>query len=53
MENLVLAIKAETKTEVFEDRVLGRISGPRRNELTGGRRKLHNDVLHKLYSSAV
>jgi hypothetical protein len=36
---------------VFEDRVLRRIFGPRREEVTGVWRKLHNEELHNLYSS--
>jgi hypothetical protein len=36
---------------VFENRVLRRIFGPMRDEVTGGWRKLHNEELHKLYSS--
>jgi hypothetical protein len=36
---------------VFENRVLRRIFGPRRDEVTGEWRKLHNDELHDLYSS--
>jgi hypothetical protein len=36
---------------VFENRVLRRIFGPRRDELTGGWRKLHNEELHNLYCS--
>jgi hypothetical protein len=36
---------------VFEKRVLRRIFGPKRDEVTGGCRKLHNDELHNLYSS--
>jgi hypothetical protein len=36
---------------VFENRVLRRIFGPKRDEVTGGWRKLHNDELHGLYSS--
>jgi hypothetical protein len=36
---------------VFENRVLRRIFGPRRDEVTGGWRKLHNEELHNLYSS--
>jgi hypothetical protein len=31
--------------------VLRRIFGPKRDEVTGGWRKLHNDELHNLYSS--
>jgi hypothetical protein len=37
---------------VFENRVLRRIFGPKRDEVTGGWRKLHNEELHNLYSSA-
>jgi hypothetical protein len=36
----------------FENRVLRRIFGPKRDEVTGGWRKLHNEELHGLYSSA-
>jgi hypothetical protein len=36
---------------VFENRVLRRIFGPKRNEVTGEWRKLHNEELHNLYSS--
>jgi hypothetical protein len=36
---------------VFENRVLRRIFGPKRDDLTGQWRKLHNEKLHNLYSS--
>jgi hypothetical protein len=36
---------------VFENRVLRRIFGPKRVEVTGEWRKLHNKELHDLYSS--
>jgi hypothetical protein len=36
---------------VFENRVLRRIFGLKRDEVTGEWRKLHNDELHDLYSS--
>jgi hypothetical protein len=36
---------------VFENRVLRRIFGPRRDEVTGGCRKLYHEELHNLYSS--
>jgi hypothetical protein len=36
---------------VFENRVLRRIFGPKRDEATGGWRKLHNEELYSLYSS--
>jgi hypothetical protein len=35
---------------MFENRVLRRIFGPRRDEVTGDWRKLQNDELHNLYS---
>jgi hypothetical protein len=35
---------------VFENRVLRRIFGPKRNEVRGEWRKLHNEELHNLYS---
>jgi hypothetical protein len=36
---------------VFENRVLRRIFRPKRDEVTGEWRKLHNEALHDLYSS--
>jgi hypothetical protein len=36
---------------VFENSVLRRIFGPKRDEATGGWRKLHNEELHGLYCS--
>jgi hypothetical protein len=36
---------------VFENRVLRRIFGPKRDEVTRDWRKLHNEKLHNLYSS--
>jgi hypothetical protein len=40
----------EHRLRVFENRVLRRIFGPKREE-DGSWRKLHNDELHSLYSS--
>jgi hypothetical protein len=37
---------------VFESRALRRIFGPKRDEVAGGWRKLHNKELHGLYSSS-
>jgi hypothetical protein len=37
---------------VFENRVLRRIFGPKRDEATGEWRRLHNDELNDLYSSS-
>jgi hypothetical protein len=36
---------------VFENRVLRRIFGPKRDKATGGWRRLHNEKLNDLYSS--
>jgi hypothetical protein len=36
---------------MFENKVLRRIFGPKRHEVTGGWRKLHNEELRDLYSS--
>jgi hypothetical protein len=50
-ESLPLTLREEHRLRVFENRVLRRIFGPRRDEVTGGWRKLHNEELHVLYSS--
>jgi hypothetical protein len=47
---LVSDTKRGTQTEGVENRVLRRIFGPKRDEVIGGWRKLHNEELHKLYS---
>jgi hypothetical protein len=39
------------RLRVFENRVLKRIFGPKRDEVVGGSRKLHNEELHNLYYS--
>jgi hypothetical protein len=44
-------LREEHKLRVFENRVLRRIFGPKRDEMTGGWRRLHNKELHNLYSS--
>jgi hypothetical protein len=36
---------------VFEDRLLRRIFGPKRDDVIGGWRKLHNEELYNLYGS--
>jgi hypothetical protein len=43
-------LREEHRLRVFENTVLRRIFGPKREE-DGSRRKLHNDELHDLYSS--
>jgi hypothetical protein len=44
-------LREEHRLRVFENRVLRRIFGPKRDEVKGGWRKLHNEELHDLYSS--
>jgi hypothetical protein len=41
----------EHRLRTFENRVLRRILGPKRDEVTGGWRKLHAEELHNLYCS--
>jgi hypothetical protein len=50
-ETLSLTLREEHRLRVFENRVLRRIFGPKRDEVTGGWRKLHNEELHGLYCS--
>jgi hypothetical protein len=47
-ETWSLALREEHKLRVFENRVLTRIFGPKRDEVTGGWRELHNEELHNL-----
>jgi hypothetical protein len=42
---------SELRLWVFENRVLRRIFGPKRDEVTGEWRNLHSEELHNLYSS--
>jgi len=44
-------LREERQLRVFENMVLRRIFGPRRNEVTGECRRLHNEELNDLYSS--
>jgi hypothetical protein len=44
-------VREERKLRVFENMVLRRIFGPRREEVTGEWRRLHNEELNDLYSS--
>jgi hypothetical protein len=50
-ETLSLTLREEHGLRVFENRVLWRIFGCKRHEVTGGWRKLHNQELPNLYSS--
>jgi hypothetical protein len=44
-------LRAEHRLRVFENRALRRIFGPKRHEVIGDWRKLHNEELHNFYSS--
>jgi hypothetical protein len=46
-----LTLREEYRLWVFENGVMRRIFGPKRDEVTGGWRKLHNKELHNLFSS--
>jgi hypothetical protein len=50
-ETWTLTLREEHRLRVFENRVLRRIFGLKRDEVTGEWRKLHNEELHNLYSS--
>jgi hypothetical protein len=50
-EEWCLTVRKEHKLRMFENRVLRRIFGSKRDGVTGGWRKLHNEELHNLYSS--
>jgi hypothetical protein len=50
-ESWSLTLREEHRLGVFENRVLRRIFGPKRDEVTGEWRKSHNGELHNLYSS--
>ena len=46
-----LTLREERKPRVFENMVLRRICGPRRDEVTGEWRRLYNEELNDLYCS--
>jgi hypothetical protein len=50
-ETWSFTLREEHRLRVFENRVRRRIFKPKRDEVTGGWRKLHNEEMHGLYSS--
>jgi hypothetical protein len=46
----LLTLREECRLRVFENRVLRRVFGSKRDEVTGKWRKLHNEELNDLYS---
>ena len=51
-ETWLLMLRYEHRLRLFENRVLRRIFGPKRDGVTGEWRKLHNEELNELYSSS-
>jgi hypothetical protein len=49
-ETWSLTLREERRLRLFENRVLRRVFGPKRDEITGEWRKLHNEELSDLYS---
>jgi hypothetical protein len=45
-----LTLREERRLRVFENRVLRRVFGPKRDKVTGEWRNLHNEELNYLYS---
>jgi len=50
-ETWSLTLREELRQRLFESMVLRRIFGPKRDEVTGEWRKLHNEELNDLYCS--
>jgi len=50
-ETLLLTLREEHRLRVFENRVLRRIFGPKRDEVAGEWERLHNEELNDLYCS--
>jgi hypothetical protein len=48
-ETWSLTLREEHGLRVFENKVMRKIVGPKRDEVTGGWRKLHNEELHDLH----
>jgi hypothetical protein len=48
-----LTLREEHRLRAFENRILRRIFGPKRDDITGEWRKLHSEDLHILYSSNI
>jgi hypothetical protein len=50
-ENWFITLSKEHGLRVSEKRVVRRIFGPKKEEVAGGWRRLHNEELHNLYTS--
>jgi hypothetical protein len=51
-DTLFLTLRESNRLNIFEIRMLRRTFEPKRDEVTGGWRKMHNEELHNLYSSS-
>jgi hypothetical protein len=49
-ETWSLTLREERRLRVFENRMLRKVFGPKRDEVTGEWKKLHNEELNDLYS---
>jgi hypothetical protein len=49
-ETWFLTLREENRLRVFENKMLRRIFGPKRDEVTGGWKKLHNEEFRDVYS---
>jgi hypothetical protein len=50
-ETWYFTLRAEHRLRVFENNVMRRIYGPKREEVVGSWRRLHNEELHNIYAS--
>jgi hypothetical protein len=48
-----LTLREERRLRVFENRVLRKVFGPKRDEVTGEWRKVHNEEINDLYGGSV
>ena len=52
-ETWSITLREDDRVEVFESRMLWKICGPKRYEVTGEWRKLHNEELYDQYSANI
>jgi hypothetical protein len=50
-QNFISHVKRRKRLRMFQNTMLRRIFGPKRDEMARGCRKLHNEELHNLYYS--